>query len=133
MELEVPSTHILLYLICTEFITKVLASLRDTSLAITRLERVVAGDVGVDSAERLATEINQVLFDMKILAMRMTIKIRCSLLCGDLENASWSRSNTSPGWKQCVTSSTLGWTQLCWMRSKERAASWSGCAEFTPA
>ena len=62
MELEVPSTHILLYLICTEFITKVLASLRDTSLAITRLERVVAGDVGVDSAERLATEINQVPF-----------------------------------------------------------------------
>ena len=37
-----------------------LASLRDTSHAITRLERVVAGDVGVDSAERLATEINQV-------------------------------------------------------------------------
>ena len=37
-----------------------LASLRDTSQAITRLERVVAGDVGVDSAERLATEINQV-------------------------------------------------------------------------
>jgi len=41
---------------------EVLASLRDTSLAITRLERVVAGDVGVDSAERLATEINQVQF-----------------------------------------------------------------------
>jgi len=41
---------------------EVLASLRDTSHAITRLERVVAGDVGVDSAERLATEINQVQF-----------------------------------------------------------------------
>ena len=41
---------------------QVLASLRDTSHAITRLERVVAGDVGVDSAERLATEINQVHF-----------------------------------------------------------------------
>jgi len=41
---------------------EVLASLRDTSQAIARLERVVAGDVGVDSAERLATEINQVQF-----------------------------------------------------------------------
>ena len=41
---------------------QVLASLRDTSHAIARLERVVAGEIGVDSAERLATEINQVIF-----------------------------------------------------------------------
>jgi len=41
---------------------EVLASLRDTSHAIARLERVVAGEIGVDSAERLATEINQVQF-----------------------------------------------------------------------
>ena len=49
-------------------ISKVLASLRDTSQAIARLERVVAGDVGVDSAERLATEINQVQSDINTRA-----------------------------------------------------------------
>lgn len=58
-------------LCCASFlntISKVLASLRDTSQAIARLERVVAGDVGVDSAERLATEINQVQSDINTRA-----------------------------------------------------------------
>ena len=57
-------------MLCLVFypISKVLASLRDTSQAIARLERVVAGDVGVDSAERLATEINQVQSDINTRA-----------------------------------------------------------------
>ena len=74
-------------LLFTQNILKVLASLRDTSHAITRLERVVAGDVGVDSAERLAIEINQVrvwhLIDQQLKHWMNIEQSRCSLLFGD--------------------------------------------------
>lgn len=39
-----------------------LASLKQTSLALAKIERVVAGEITTDSAERLATEINQLQF-----------------------------------------------------------------------
>ena len=57
---------------------------------------------------------------------------RYSLLFGDLESVGWSRSSTSPGLKQFVTSWTLGWTLPSLMRSKEMVLSLSDCGEFTP-
>lgn len=67
-----------------------LASLKQTSLNLAKIERVVAGEITTDSAERLATEINQLQFvvwklDESVLVQEV-YKPRLESVCDQLHH-----------------------------------------------
>lgn len=67
-----------------------LTSLRETSQALTKIERLVGGEINIDSAERLATEINQLQFAVwrleKSALVQEVYKPRLDSVCDQLHD-----------------------------------------------